>query len=217
MKILLVDDHRLIRDAIHSYMEDDSEYQVVGEASHGQEAIRILEEREVDVVLMDINMPIMGGLDCTKEIVKRWPHIKVLTLSMMSDNQHIKQMMGAGASGYVLKNCTEKELKKAIKTVFEGDTYYSAEVTEVVMTNLMKNNTTKTTSNLVVDMPLTEREKEVLELIIKEFTNNEIADKLFISNRTVDAHKRNLLEKTGAKNIAGLVMYAINNQLFVDL
>ena len=216
MKILLVDDHRLIRDAIHSYMEGDNEYEVVGEASHGQEAIRTLEETEVDVVLMDINMPIMGGLECTKEIVKRWPNIKVLTLSMMSDNQHIKQMMGAGASGYVLKNCTEKELKKAIKTVYDGDTYYSSEVTEIVMTNLMKNNPTKT-SNLVVDMPLTDREKEVLKLIIKEFTNNEIADKLFISNRTVDAHKRNLLEKTGAKNIAGLVMYAINNQLFEDL
>lgn len=216
MKILLVDDHRLIRDAIHSYMEGDDEYEVVGEASHGQEAIRTLENTEVDVVLMDINMPIMGGLECTVEITKRWPDIKVLVLSMMSDNQHIKQMMGAGASGYVLKNCTEKELKKAIKTVYEGDTYYSSEVTEIVMTNLMKNNPTKT-SHLVVDMPLTEREKEVLELIIKEFTNNEIADKLFISNRTVDAHKRNLLEKTGAKNIAGLVMYAINNQLFEDL
>ncbi len=216
MKILLVDDHRLIRDAIRSYMEDDADYEVVGEASQGQEAIRTIEETEVDVVLMDINMPIMDGLECTKEIVKRWPHIKVLTLSMMSDNQHIKQMMGAGASGYVLKNCTEKELKKAIKTVYEGDTYYSAEVTEVVMLNLMKNNNTKT-SNLVVDMPLTEREKEVLELIIKEHTNNEIADKLFISNRTVDAHKRNLLEKTGSKNIAGLVMYAINNQIFKDL
>jgi len=216
MKILLVDDHRLIRDAIHSYMESDEEYEVVGEASHGQEAIRTLEEMKVDVVLMDINMPIMGGLECTKEIKKRWPNIKVLTLSMMIDNQHIKQMMGAGASGYVLKNCTEKELKKAIKTVYEGDTYYSSEVTEVVMTNLMKINPTKT-SNLVVDMPLTDREKEVLELIIKEFTNNEIADKLFISNRTVDAHKRNLLEKTGSKNIAGLVMYAINNQLFEDL
>lgn len=216
MKILLVDDHRLIRDAIQSYMEDDPEYEVVGEASHGQEAIKFLAENEVDVVLMDINMPIMDGLQCTKEVIRRWPQIKVLTLSMMSDNQHIKQMIGAGASGYVLKNCSEKELKKAIRTVYEGDTYYSSEVTEVVMNNLMRNKPTKT-SHMVVDMPLTEREKEVLELIIKEFSNQEIADKLFISPRTVDAHKRNLLEKTGSKNIAGLVMYAINNQLFEDL
>lgn len=216
MKILLVDDHRLIRDAIQSYMEDDPEYEVVGEASHGQEAIKFLGENEVDVVLMDINMPIMDGLQCTKEVIRRWPQIKVLTLSMMSDNQHIKQMIGAGASGYVLKNCSEKELKKAIRAVYEGDTYYSSEVTEVVMNNLMRNKPTKT-SHMVVDMPLTEREKEVLELIIKEFSNQEIADKLFISPRTVDAHKRNLLEKTGSKNIAGLVMYAINNQLFEDL
>lgn len=216
MKILLVDDHRLIRDAIQSYMEGDPEYEVVGEASHGQEAIKFLEENKVDVVLMDINMPIMDGLQCTKEVLSRWPKIKVLTLSMMSDNQHIKQMMGAGASGYVLKNCSEKELKNAIKTVYEGDTYYSSDVTEVVMSNLMRNKPTKT-SHMVVDMPLTEREKEVLELIIKEYSNQEIADKLFISPRTVDAHKRNLLEKTGSKNIAGLVMYAINNQLFEDL
>lgn len=216
MKILLVDDHRLIRDAIQSYMEGDPEYEVVGEASHGQEAIKFLEDNEVDVVLMDINMPIMDGLQCTREIRQKWPQIKVLTLSMMGDNQHIKQMIGAGANGYVLKNCSERELKKAIKAVFDGETYYSSEVTEVVMNNLMKNKPTKT-SHMVVDMPLTEREKEVLELIIKEYSNQEIADKLFISPRTVDAHKRNLLEKTGSKNIAGLVMYAINNQLFEDL
>lgn len=216
MRILIVDDHRLIRDAILSYMEGDPEYQVVGEASHGQEAIKFMESNEVDVVLMDINMPIMDGLQCTKEVLGRWPKVKVLTLSMMSDNQHIKQMMGAGASGYVLKNCSEKELKKAIQTVYAGDTYYSSEVTEVVMNNLLKSKPTKT-SHMVVDMPLTDREKEVLELIIKEYSNQEIADKLFISPRTVDAHKRNLLEKTGSKNIAGLVMYAINNQLFEDL
>ena len=117
MKILLVDDHRLIRDAIQSYMEDDPEYEVVGEASHGQEAIKFLGENEVDVVLMDINMPIMDGLQCTKEVIRRWPQIKVLTLSMMSDNQHIKQMIGAGASGYVLKNCSEKELKKSKENI----------------------------------------------------------------------------------------------------
>jgi DNA-binding NarL/FixJ family response regulator len=164
---------------------------------------------------MDINMPIMGGMECTQIITKRWPKIKVLGLSMMSDNQHIKKMMNAGASGYVLKNCTEKELKKALNTVMSGDTYYSPEVTEVVMANLMRNS--RKSSHMVVDMPLTEREKEVLELIIKEFSNQDIAKKLFISARTGDAHKRNLLEKTGAKNIAGLVIYAINNQLFEDL
>lgn len=216
MKILLVDDHKLIRDAIHSYLDQDQEFDVIGQVSNGEEAIEFLEGTSVDVVMMDINMPIMDGVDCTREIAKRWPEIKVLALTMMSDNQHIKQMMNAGAVGYILKNCTEEEVKDALRTVNAGDTYYSSEVTETVMQNMMKRKPLKK-SHLVVDIPLTEREKEVLRLIIKEYTNQEIADELFISPRTVDAHKRNLLEKTDSKNVAGLVLYAIDKQLFEDL
>lgn len=216
MKILLVDDHKLIRDAIHSYLDQDQEFDVIGQVSNGEEAIEFLEGASVDVVMMDINMPIMDGVDCTREIAKRWPEIKVLALTMMSDNQHIKQMMNAGAVGYILKNCTEEEVKDALRTVNAGDTYYSSEVTETVMQNMMKRKPLKK-SHLVVDIPLTEREKEVLRLIIKEYTNQEIADELFISPRTVDAHKRNLLEKTDSKNVAGLVLYAIDKQLFEDL
>ena len=216
MKILLVDDHKLIRDAIHSYLDQDQEFDVIGQVSNGVEAIEFLAGTTVDVVMMDINMPIMDGVDCTREITKKWPEIKVLALTMMSDNQHIKQMMNAGAVGYILKNCTEEEVKDALRTVNEGDTYYSSEVTETVMQNMMKRKPLKK-SHLVVDIPLTEREKEVLRLIIKEYTNQEIADELFISPRTVDAHKRNLLEKTDSKNVAGLVLYAIDKQLFEDL
>jgi DNA-binding NarL/FixJ family response regulator len=216
MKILLVDDHKLIRDAIHSYLDQDQEFDVIGQVSNGVEAIEFLEGTSVDVVMMDINMPIMDGVDCTREITKRWSDVKVLALTMMSDNQHIKQMMNAGAVGYILKNCTEEEVKDALRTVNAGDTYYSSEVTETVMQNMMKRKPLKK-SHLVVDIPLTEREKEVLRLIIKEYTNQEIADELFISPRTVDAHKRNLLEKTDSKNVAGLVLYAIDKQLFEDL
>ena len=213
---MLVDDHKLIRDAIYSYLDQDKEFDVVGQVSNGVEALEFLEQTSVDVVMMDINMPVMDGVDCTKEIVKRWPDVKVLALTMMSDNQHIKQMMNAGAVGYILKNCTEEEVKDALRTVYNGDTYYSSEVTETVMQNMMKRKPLKK-SHLVVDIPLTEREKEVLRLIIKEYTNQEIADELFISPRTVDAHKRNLLEKTDSKNVAGLVLYAIDKQLFEDL
>ena len=216
MKILLVDDHKLIRDAIHSYLDQDQEFDVIGQVSNGVEAIEFLDGTSVDVVMMDINMPIMDGVDCTREITKKWPEVKVLALTMMSDNQHIKQMMNAGAVGYILKNCTEEEVKDALRTVNAGDTYYSSEVTETVMQNMMKRKPLKK-SHLVVDIPLTEREKEVLRLIIKEYTNQEIADELFISPRTVDAHKRNLLEKTDSKNVAGLVLYAIDKQLFEDL
>jgi len=207
-KILIVDDHKLIREGIAQYLEDDEKYTLTGEASEGIEALEFLEANKVDVVLTDISMPHMDGLELTKNIHSKYPDIKIVGLTIMNDNNHIKKLMNAGAVGYILKNCSESELKKAIDVVMNGDTYYSPEVTETVMNSLMKKIPT-----ISVDMPLTSREKEVLALIVQECSNQEIADKLFISLRTVDAHKRNLLEKTGAKNIAGLVVYAINNNL----
>ena len=216
MNILLVDDHKLIRDALKSYMEGDDEFEIVEEAGNGQEALILLKTIKVDVVMLDISMPVMDGITCAQEIRNLYPEIKVLALSMMNDNQFIKQMLAAGALGYILKNSGEEEIKKALRTVFEGETYYSAEVAETVMQNMMKGGI-KRNNKLVVDLPLTSREKEVLHLIIKEYSNQEIADELFISPRTVDAHKRNLLEKTGAKNIAGLVLYAVEKNLFEDL
>jgi len=217
MKILLVDDHKLIRDAIRSYLDGDDEFEVVDEAGNGQEALVLLKSIEVDVVLMDIQMPVMNGIDCTKAIKEKYPDIRILSLSMMKDNQFIKQMFAAGASGYILKNSGEEEVKKALRSVFNGENYNSAEVAEIVMQNMMKGSNIKRSNKLVVDLPLSSREEEVLYLIIKEKTNQEIADELFISPRTVDAHKRNLLEKTGSKNIAGLVLYAIEKNLFEDL
>ena len=216
MKILLVDDHKLIRDALKSYMEDDDEFDIVDEAGNGQEALILLKTIKVDVVMLDISMPVMDGIVCAQEIRKLYPDIKLLALSMMNDNQFIKQMLAAGALGYILKNSGEEEIKKALRKVYAGESYYSAEVAETVMQNMMKGGI-KRSNKLVVDLPLTTREEEVLHLIIKEYTNQEIADELFISPRTVDAHKRNLLEKTGSKNIAGLVLYAIEKNLFEDL
>ena len=216
MKILLVDDHKLIRDALKSYMDDDDEFEVVDEAENGQEALILLKTINVDVVMLDISMPVMDGIVCAQEIRKLYPEIKVLALSMMNDNQFIKQMLAAGALGYILKNSGEEEIKKALRKVNDGESYYSAEVAETVMQNMMKGGI-KRSNKLVVDLPLTSREEEVLHLIIKEYTNQEIADELFISTRTVDAHKRNLLEKTGSKNVAGLVLYAIEKNLFEDL
>ncbi len=216
MKILLVDDHKLIRDALKSYMEEDNEFEIVEEAGNGQEALILLKTIKVDVAMLDISMPVMDGIVCAQEIRKLYPDIKVLALSMMNDNQFIKQMLAAGALGYILKNSGEEEIKKALRKVYAGESYYSAEVAETVMQNMMKGGI-KRSNKLVVDLPLTSREEEVLHLIIKEYSNQEIADELFISPRTVDAHKRNLLEKTGSKNIAGLVLYAIEKNLFEDL
>jgi DNA-binding NarL/FixJ family response regulator len=216
MKILLVDDHKLIRDALRSYMAGDDEFEIVDEAENGQEALILLKAIQVDVVMLDISMPVMDGIVCAQEIRNQYPEIKVLALSMMNDNQFIKQMLAAGALGYILKNSGEEEIKRALRNVYKGESYYSAEVAETVMQNMMKGGI-KRSNKLVVDLPLTSREEEVLHLIIKEYSNQEIADELFISPRTVDAHKRNLLEKTGSKNIAGLVLYALEKNLLEDI
>jgi len=212
IRILLVDDHRLILEGIASYLEDNSDIELVGGASNGIEALDILKTSKVDLALVDISMPHMGGIELTKRMTSEYPETKVICLSMFNDNMNIKKMMNVGAKGYVLKNCSQEELKKAIKAVMGGETYYSPEVTETVMNALMNR---KSTSELPVN--LTDREVEVLKLIVEECSNQEISDKLFISARTVDAHKRNLLEKTGSKNVAGLVVFAINHNLVEDL
>jgi DNA-binding NarL/FixJ family response regulator len=214
IKVILVDDHKLIRDGIKAHIEEDNRFEVVGEAGNGADALLIIKNVTADVVLMDINMDVMDGIECTAKITELYPSIKVLALSMLAENQHIKEMLKAGAQGYLLKNSTEQEIKQAIISVYNGMPYYSSEVLHTVMNSLASPiSNKKKKSKFEPTIPLTDREKEVLVLIIKEFSNQEIADKLFISKRTVDAHKRNLLEKTGAKNVAGLVIFALNNNI----
>ena len=214
IKVFLVDDHKLIRDGIKAHFEDDTRFDIVGEASNGKEALSALEKIDADIVLMDINMDVMDGIECTEQISSRHPKIKVLALTMLEENQHIREMLKAGAVGYLLKNSNEQEIKYGIISVEKGQQYYSPKVTKNVMNSFASSSAQKKKkSRFEPSLPLTEREKEVLLLIIKEFSNQEIADKLYISKRTVDAHKRNLLEKTGAKNVAGLVIFALNNSM----
>jgi DNA-binding NarL/FixJ family response regulator len=214
IKVILVDDHKLIRDGIKAHIEEDNRFEVVGEAGNGADALLIIKNVTADVVLMDINMDVMDGIECTAKITELYPNIKVLALTMLAENQHIKEMLKAGAVGYLLKNSTEQEIKQGIISVYNGMPYYSSDVLHTVMNSLASPlSNKKKKSKFEPTIPLTDREKEVLVLIIKEFSNQEIADKLFISKRTVDAHKRNLLEKTGAKNVAGLVIFALNNSI----
>jgi DNA-binding NarL/FixJ family response regulator len=211
IKVFLVDDHKLIRDGIKAHFDDDERFEVVGEASNGQKALELLKDVNPDIVLMDINMDEMDGIECTSKINELYPNIKVLALTMLAENQYIKEMLKAGAVGYLLKNSNEQEIKQGIISVCEGEPFYSPKVMHTVMNSLSAPVAKKKKSKFEPTIPLTEREKEVLVLIIKENSNQEIADKLYISKRTVDAHKRNLLEKTGAKNVAGLVIFALNN------
>ncbi len=213
IKILLVDDHRLIRDGIRFYLESEADFSIVGEASNGKQGLIFLEKNigNVDIVLTDISMPEMNGVDFTLAIQKQFPDLKVIALTMIKDSQYVKQMLQAGASGYLLKNAREREIKEAISEVSKGGTYYAQEATQAIMDFMSKK---RKSSDLV---SISAREKEVLRLVIDEMSNQEIADKLFISIRTVEAHKRNLLEKTNSKTLAGLVKYAMNNFLFEDL
>jgi DNA-binding NarL/FixJ family response regulator len=213
IKVFLVDDHKLIRDGIKAHFDEDERFEVVGEASNGQMALDLLKDIEVDIVLMDINMDGMDGIECTAIISELYSDVKILALTMLAENQHIKEMLKAGAVGYLLKNSNEQEIKHGIISVSEGQPFYSPKVLLTVMNSLSSPVTKKKKSRFEPSIPLTEREKEVLVLIIKECSNQEIADNLFISKRTVDAHKRNLLEKTGAKNVAGLVIFALNNEI----
>jgi DNA-binding NarL/FixJ family response regulator len=157
-------------------------------------------------------MPVMNGIDCSRAVAKSFPSVKILALTMLNEQEHIKNMIAVGALGYILKTSGKSELIDAIKTVTSGQNYFSDEVKNIIMMNMVKkkSHVSKISGERI---PLTSREKDVLEYIVKEFTNQEIAEKLFISVRTVDAHRRNLLEKTGSRNTAGLVKYAIENNL----
>lgn len=213
VEILLVDDHEIVRDGIQSLLENEIGFNIVAEAETGSKALEKCKKFEPDLVVMDINMPKMNGIEATRQIRSEFPKIKILALTMMDEDQHIRQMIEAGASGYILKSSSKIELVDAITTVLKGNHYFSDETTQKVMMDLVKNSSKQKTN---APGNLTNREREVLTLIAKEYTNQEIADKLYISIRTVDSHRRNLLQKTGAKNTAGLVTYAIKHNI-VDL
>lgn len=216
IKIVLVDDHKMVREGLKRFLEDNQDFEIVVEAENGRDCLDQLATVEADIVLTDLSMPQMNGLELTKILRKQFPKIKVIALTMMDDSQHIKQMLAEGVMGYLLKNCSEDDLMIAINKVYNGNTYYAPEVTNIILNSIRKVNPRRQ-SKVVNEMPLTVREKEVLYLILKEKTNQEIAEKLFISVRTVDAHKRNLLDKTGSRNVAGLVIFALDHELFNDI
>jgi DNA-binding NarL/FixJ family response regulator len=212
IRVLIVDDHQIIRDGVKALLNKVEGIKIVNEASNGVEALNILkaDSSTLDVVLMDIGMPGMDGITATKKITDEFPEIKVLALSMHDDESHIINMLQNGASGYVLKTIGKQELISAIKRVEAGQSYFTKEASAALLGYLSKKESTKrgAPSN-----KLTKREIEILDLIANEYTNNQIAEKLYISPRTVDTHRRNLLQKLNAKNTAGLVKYAMSHHL----
>ena len=214
IRIAVVDDHEIVRDGIQVLLEDEPGMDIVFEAENGKEAIKYCKKDTPDLIIMDITMPEMDGIEATKIIKDRYPDVKILALTMLSEDQHIRKMIKAGASGYILKSSGKEELLNAINKIIDGQHYFSDDATQAILQELV-NPEIKSTRD-ADEINITDREMEVLKLIVDEYTNQEIADELFVSVRTVDAHRRNLLQKTGAKNTAGLVKYAIKNDLFND-
>lgn len=212
-RILIADDHQMFIDGVKSLLSSNKRFSVIGEAHNGEEVINILSKEKVDIVLLDMNMPVMDGMQTLKVIREKLPLMKVIMLTMFSTRDYIEKLLKAGANGYILKNTGKDELTLGIDTVMRGESFFSKEVTERIMEGLQGKKASSVKTGII---ELTEREKQVLVLIVKEMTTQEIADKLFISTNTVETHRKNLISKLNVRNIAGLVKYALQNGLAGD-
>lgn len=205
-KIIIVDDHIIFRKGLFTILNEIDFVKVVGEASNGNELLELLKKQSADIILMDIKMPVMDGIEATKKVTAKYPEIKVIALTMFEEISYFNKMIESGASGFLLKKTTSEELEKAINLVLIDESYFSEEFMSSVNMHLKPKQ--KDTS-----ITLTDREQEVLELICKGFSNVKIANFLGVSSRTVDGFRAKLFEKTGAKNAPNLVMFAIKNGL----
>ena len=208
IRVLLVDDHKLIREGLKSIINGSHNIEVIGECSNGKEAISYLEKTtsEIDVILMDISMPEMNGIEATKIILNLYPKINILALTMHSEEVYIIKMIKTGALGYVLKDSGGEKLIEGIKTVYRNEKYYSNEVSLTLINILLH-------KDKVIKPNLSDRELEILKSISNGNTNKEIANELFISYRTVESHRRNMLKKLNLRNTAALIKYAYNQNL----
>lgn len=212
INVLIIDDHELMIQGLRSLLEDEESISSINGASTLEEALALIGSKPIDVILMDINMPEISGIEATRIVKKSYPKIKIIALTMHDDISIITKMFKAGASGYILKRTKMTEVVEAIKTVFHNDKFLSANTQDIVMKNFL--NPAEILQPEDEKSPvLSKRELEVLKLIAKEYSNQEIGNKLFISERTVEAHRRNIFIKTKTKSVVGLIKYAIQNDL----
>ena len=211
IKVLLAEDHNIVRNGIRSLLDKQADINVVGEATNGLEVLHIVDKGvKPDVVLTDINMPNLNGLALIEQLRQRLPDVKVLILSMLDHENYVMQAVGAGASGFLLKNVGEEEMMFAIRHVSAGNLYVCSELMSKFIAKV-SSIPQEDDNEIKVAIDLSRREIEILLLIAEGLTNNEIAEKLFTSRRTVEGHRQNLLEKTGARNTATLIRFAVRN------
>jgi hypothetical protein len=209
MKIVLVDDHQIMIDGLLALLAPMPKIKIIGIAKHGQQALEILQGDLPDIVLTDISMPVMDGIALTSAIKKQYPTIKVIALSMHGDSGHINEMIAAGVDGYIYKNVSNQELITALNKVYGGGIYYSPEITTAMMTTIIQDQTDKQTHSQI---SLTDREREIVLLISQEKSNADIAQQLYISERTVESHRKNIYKKTNTNSIVGLIKWAYENK-----
>ena len=209
IRIALVDDHALFRNGLKLLLDNTNNLKVVAEAANGKEFVdQITPDNAPDVVLMDISMPVMNGIEATREAIGIAPQMKIIALSMFGEEEYYYEMINAGAKGFLLKNSDIADVLKAIEQVVAGNSFFSQDILYNVIRKFQPHKEPDTS-----DANFSKRELQVLKEICKGLSNQEIADSLFISKRTVDKHRSNLLSKTNSKNTANLIMYAIKNKI----
>jgi len=207
IRIIIADDHQLFRNGLKILLNAFPEFEVTGEASNGEEFLRILKDTKAEIALMDINMPEMDGIEATRKGLKICPGLDIIALSMYGEEEYYNKMVDSGAKGFILKDSDISEVKEAILTVRKGGNYFSQELLYHVIQRIKHRESENKSANL------SKREKEILLKICEGLSNQEIAETLFISKRTVDKHRANLLGKTNSKNTASLILFAIKNKL----
>jgi DNA-binding NarL/FixJ family response regulator len=212
IRILLADDHEIFRDGFRVMMKKQTDFELIGEASNGQELLHAITQLQPDVVVTDIKMPIMDGIEATKQIYKNFPQVGVIALSMFDEENLIVDMIEAGAKGYLLKNAQKEEIFDAIKTVYQNRTYFCNHTSPKLAKLLGKARFNPTTQT--VKASFNERESEIIKMICQEMSNKEMAEQLNLSSRTIESHREKILFKMGVKNTAGIVIYAIRHHIF---
>ncbi len=211
IKILITDDHPFFRHGIKLLLSDSEMIGKIDEAGSGKSALEMLQKETYDLVIMDIKMPDLGGIEATQYIKRNFPSVKIIGMSMYDDKTYIAKMVRAGAKGYLLKSSGKDELLKAVEMVMKGEKYFSKEVSSALMNSIISDTFPGMSSFDDENVNLTKREREIIRMVAEEYTNVQIGENLGISPRTVDTHRRNLLQKLRVKNTAGLVKYALKN------
>jgi len=206
-RIVIVDDHRLFREGLKLILQEEQNYEIAGEFADGHEFIKFLDIMKPDLVLLDINMPVMNGIDAAKKALEIYPDLNILILSMLGEEDYYNELMNIGVKGFLLKDSDTDELLIAIEKILGGAAYFSQQLLMQILQNKSKR------EQATASVSLTPRELEVLTLLCEGLTNAEIAEKLFLSQRTVDRHKSNLFMKCECTNSVGLVMYALKNKI----